>query len=78
MLAHHARIKKIQAANKKSEETESFGKGTLPRQILKEKSSKAVQHPKVRLEVDLFVPRAPLFDKNGAAHFTRFSPTSTS
>ena len=51
-------------------------------QILKEKLSKAVKHPKVRLEVDLFVPRAPFFvnnsDKNGAAHCTRFSPTSTS
>ena len=44
MLAHHARIKKIQAANKKSEETESFGMGTLPKQILKEKLYKAVQH----------------------------------
>ena len=82
MLAHHARIKEIQAANKKSEETESFGMGTLPRKILKEMLSKAVQPPKVRLEIDHFVSRAPFFvknsDKNGAARFTRFSPTSTS
>jgi hypothetical protein len=61
MLAHRAREKKIQAANKKSKEKESFGMGTLPRNILKEKLSKAVQHPKVRLKVDLFVPRAPFF-----------------
>ena len=63
MLAHHARKKKIQAANKKSKETESFGMGTLPRKIIKEKLSKAVQHPKVWLEVDLFVPRIPFFVK---------------